>query len=183
MSEERNAIPLIITGICSILGTVAVLWYYGYLHFAKPEDALLLNEFTMLKTVPGEDYKVALEPAPQVAQCIDGVLVLFDTEQKGLTGVLVNNSAASGDLTVVAGTALQTVRLHRLKLSVADACIVSIKDGAGTTLDKFNFAGNGGGVVLDFGARPWYTTSAGNALIINVSAAVQVDGRAEYIKN
>ena len=75
MSEERNAIPLIITGICSILGTVAALWWYGYLHFAKPEDALLLNEFTMLKTVPGEDYKVSLEPAAQVAQCIDGVLV------------------------------------------------------------------------------------------------------------
>ncbi|WP_223524200.1 hypothetical protein [Pseudomonas sp. BF-RE-24] len=90
MSEERNAIPLIITGICSILGTVATLWYYGYLHFAKPEDALLLSQFTMLKTVPGEDYKVSLEPAPQVAQCIDGVLVLFDTEQKGLTGVLIN---------------------------------------------------------------------------------------------
>jgi hypothetical protein len=26
-----------------------------------------------------------------VAQCIDGVLVMFDTEQKGLSGVLVNN--------------------------------------------------------------------------------------------
>lgn len=65
MSEERNAIPLIITGICSILGTVAALWWYGYLHFAKPEDALLLNDFTMLKTVPGEDYKVSLEPAAQ----------------------------------------------------------------------------------------------------------------------
>ena len=91
MTEERNAIPLIITGVCSIVGTVCALWYYGYLHFAKPEDALLLNEFTMLKTVPGEDYKVSLTPAPQVAQCIDGVLVLFDTEQKGLTGVLVNN--------------------------------------------------------------------------------------------
>lgn len=90
MSEERNAIPLIITGICSIIGTVACLWYYGYLHFAKPEDALLLSDFTMLKTVPGEDYKVSLEPATEVAQCFDGVLVLFDTQQKGLTGVLVN---------------------------------------------------------------------------------------------
>ncbi|RJG10201.1 hypothetical protein D3879_19425 [Pseudomonas cavernicola] len=90
MSEERNAIPLIITGIGSIFGTVAVLWYYGYLHFAKPQDALLLADFTMLKTVPGEDYKVSLMPATQVAQCIDGVLVLFDTEQKGLTGVLVD---------------------------------------------------------------------------------------------
>ncbi|MDD2047406.1 hypothetical protein [Pseudomonas putida] len=91
MSEERNAIPLIITGVCSIIGTVGALWYYGYLHFAKPEDALLLSDFTMLKTVPGEDYKISLKPANQVAQCVDGVLVLFDTSQKGLTGVLVDN--------------------------------------------------------------------------------------------
>lgn len=86
MSEERNAIPMIITGICSIIVTVGSLWYYGYLHFAKPEDALLLSDFTMLKTVPGEDYKISLQPADEVAQCIDGVLVLFDTQQKGLTG-------------------------------------------------------------------------------------------------
>ncbi|MDD1966868.1 hypothetical protein NPS29_16190 [Pseudomonas putida] len=91
MSEERNVIPQILTGIACIFGTVGVLWYYGYLHFAKPEDALQLSQFTMLKTMPGEDYKVALEPAPQAAQCIEGVLVLFDTEQKGLTGVLVND--------------------------------------------------------------------------------------------
>ena len=91
MSEERNAIPLILTGIASIIGTIAVLWYYGYVHFAKEEDALLLADFTMLKTVPGEDYKISLTPAAQVAQCVDGVLVMFDTEQKGLSGVLVNN--------------------------------------------------------------------------------------------
>ncbi len=86
--SERNAIPLILTAIGSVMGTVAVLGYYGYLHIAKPEDALLLADYTMLKTVPGEDYRVSLKPATQVAQCIDGVLVLFDTEQKGLTGVL-----------------------------------------------------------------------------------------------
>ncbi|WP_136477857.1 hypothetical protein [Pseudomonas sp. DG56-2] len=91
MSEERNAVPLIITGVCSIICTVAALWYYGYLHFAKPEDALLLSDFTMLKTIPGEDYKISLKPANQVAQCVDGVLVLFDMSQKGLTGVLVDN--------------------------------------------------------------------------------------------
>ncbi|MCO7513517.1 hypothetical protein NJF44_05800 [Pseudomonas guariconensis] len=91
MSEERNAIPLILTAVGSIIVTVGTLWYYGYVHFAKPEDALLLQDYTMLKTIPGEDYKVSLAPAPQVAQCIDGVLVLFDTQQKGLTGVLVDN--------------------------------------------------------------------------------------------
>ena len=90
MSEERNPIPVILTGMASILGTVLVLWYYGYLHFAKEEDALLLSEFTMLKTVEGVDYKVSLEPAKEIAQCFDGVLVLFDMEQKGLSGVLVD---------------------------------------------------------------------------------------------
>jgi hypothetical protein len=34
---------------------------------------------------------MAGNPAPQMAQCIDGVLVLFDMQQKGLTGVLVDN--------------------------------------------------------------------------------------------
>lgn len=91
MTEERNAIPLIITGICSIIGTVGALWFYGYLHFAKPEDALLLNQFTMLMAAPGEEYKIAIEPAVEVAQCIDGVLVLFNTEKKGLSGVLIND--------------------------------------------------------------------------------------------
>ena len=89
--SERNPIPLILTAIGSVVSTVAVLTYYGYVHIAKPEDALLLADYTMLKTVPGEDYRVSLKPATQVAQCIDGVLVLFATEQKGLTGVLVDN--------------------------------------------------------------------------------------------
>jgi hypothetical protein len=89
--RELNPIPLILTAIASVCATVAVLGFYGYLHIAKPEDALLLADFTMLKTVEGEDYKVSIEPATQVAQCIDSVLVLFDTEQRGLTGVLVNN--------------------------------------------------------------------------------------------
>ena len=89
--SERNPIPLILTAVGTVLGTVIVLWYYGYLHFAKPQDALLLNEYTMLKTVPGEDYKLSLKPADQVAQCADGVLVMFDLEQQGLTGVLVDS--------------------------------------------------------------------------------------------
>lgn len=91
MTQERNLIPLILTGIGTIIGTVGCLWYYGYLHFAKPQDALLLSPFTMLKTIPGEDYRATLAPAAEVAQCIDGVLVLFDTRQKGLSGVLIND--------------------------------------------------------------------------------------------
>ena len=90
MTEERNLIPCILTAVATVAATVAALWYYGYLHIAKEEDALLLADYTFLKTSPGQDYKVSHEPAQQVAQCIDGVLVLFDTKQKGLSGVLVD---------------------------------------------------------------------------------------------
>ena len=89
--SERNLIPYILTAVGTVIGTVAVLGYYGYLHFAKPEDALLLSEFTMLKTVPGQEYKLSAKPADQMAHCIDGIVVLFDGRQKGLTGVLVDS--------------------------------------------------------------------------------------------
>ncbi|HHX33919.1 MAG TPA: hypothetical protein GX719_01420 [Gammaproteobacteria bacterium] len=89
--SERDYRPLIGTAIVSIVSTVAALSYYGYLHIAKPSDALLLAEYTMLKTIPGEDYKVSLKPAEQLAHCMDGIVVLFDTKQKGLTGVLVDD--------------------------------------------------------------------------------------------
>ncbi|MCJ8168890.1 hypothetical protein [Atopomonas sediminilitoris] len=105
MSVE-NPLPYILTAIGSVVVSVVALSHYGYLHEAKPEDALLLAEYTMLKTVEGEDYSVSLKPAEQVAQCIDGVMVLFDTKQPGLSGVLVDDrkravrcamgSAASG---------------------------------------------------------------------------------------
>lgn len=89
--NDRNPISYILTIIATIFVSVGALWYYGYLHFAKPEDARLLAEFTMLKSIPGEDTKLALEPADQQAQCVDGVLVMFDMSQKGLTGVLVDS--------------------------------------------------------------------------------------------
>ncbi|MCI3944296.1 putative lipoprotein [Pseudomonas syringae] len=91
MNQDRNVNGMILSGIGAIISTVGCLWYYGYLHFAKPEDALLLGEFTLLKTVPGEEYKVAATPAAEVAQCVDGVLVLFDTTRKGLSGVLIDD--------------------------------------------------------------------------------------------
>ena len=99
-----------------------------------------------------------------------------------LTGLRINNAAASGDTALVSATASQTTRVHRMKLSVAGACIVQIRDGA-TVLEAFNFAGVGGGIVLDFSERPWYITTANTALNLNVSVAVQVDGRLEYVKS
>ncbi|AKX45494.1 hypothetical protein AKN87_10635 [Thiopseudomonas alkaliphila] len=88
---EVNFLPYITTAIVTIIISVGTLWYYGYLHFAKPQDALLLADYTMIKTVPGEDYKISANAAEQTAACIDGVLVLRDNTNPALTGVLVDN--------------------------------------------------------------------------------------------
>lgn len=89
--EKFNPLHIIATAVMTVCFTVFTLSYYGYVHFAKPEDALLLADYTMLKTIPGEDYRASLKPAEQHAQCVDGILVLFDDKQKGLTGVLVDD--------------------------------------------------------------------------------------------
>ncbi len=89
--EKFNPIHIIATAVITIVVTVVTLGYYGYLHFAKPEDALLLAEYTMLKTYAGEDYRTSLKPADQTASCIDGIVVLFDNNKPELTGVLVDD--------------------------------------------------------------------------------------------
>ena len=55
--------------------------------FRQPQDALLLADFTMLKSLPGEDVKLSLS-RPSKSQCIDGVLVLFGHRAEGPFPVL-----------------------------------------------------------------------------------------------
>lgn len=90
---------------------------------------------------------------------------------------------ASGDNNIVAGTALQTVRLWGLFFVVAADVNIRFKDGAGSNLTGLMTMFGGGSFFLPFMTRPWFTTSAGNALILNLSGAVQVSGRAYYVKN
>lgn len=90
----------------------------------------------------------------------------------------INNSAASGDSNLVAAATGKSVRVYGLRLDAAAACIVQIKDGAGTVLEVFNFAA-AGRQMLPQRELPYYATTAGNALVMNVSGAVQVDGVVE----
>lgn len=93
--------------------------------------------------------------------------------------VRINNAAAAGDTIVVAGTAGKTVRVYGLRLSAAAAVTVQIKDGAGTVLEVVNL-GAGVPFVLQAKGFPHYALTPGNALVINASGAVQVDGLALY---
>lgn len=98
-----------------------------------------------------------------------------------MTGLRIN-TAALGDTALVSATASHTTRVHALRLNVAGAVIVQIRDGA-TVLEVFNFGAAGGSAQLEFRDRPYYVGTVNTALNINLSAAVQVDGRIEYVKS
>lgn len=98
----------------------------------------------------------------------------------GMTSVIVN-TAAIGDTTISTATASQTTRVHRLRLNVAGATTITIKNGA-ATLEVLKFPA-AGFLILDYAARPYYVTTANTALVMSNSAAVQVDGIFEFIKS
>src|SRR4051794_33215939 len=75
-----------------------------------------------------------------------------------LTGTPIN-AATLGDNTIIAGTALQTVRAFKLFLVAAAAVSVKFKDGAGTDLHPAIAMAAGGSWLLDFDSEPWFVTS------------------------
>lgn len=97
---------------------------------------------------------------------------------------LAINIAANGDNNLVAGTALQIIRVWAFWLKV---------NGAGTGVSlKWRSAANDlhpalpfndkDGWVLAFQSRPWFTCNVAEALQINLSANIQVSGRLYYTK-
>lgn len=81
----------------------------------------------------------------------------------------------TGDHTLIGGSAGQAVAIDQFQLSAAGAVTVLIKDGASTNLHGYIFpAGGGNAPPLPFTGLPWFLTSLGNGLVVNLSAAVNV---------
>ena|SRR5262252_3659271 len=95
------------------------------------------------------------------------------------------NCSTSGDNTIVSGTAGQTIRLYAWFFVVSAAVSIKWKDGTGDftpPLPPMPFVAYGTWDKDPMG-RPFFTTQAGNALTLNLSAAVQVSGRAYFTKS
>ena len=99
--------------------------------------------------------------------------------QRGSTQAAIDFTA-TGDNTIVAGVAGQTIRVVKMFFIVGAATNVTIKDGTGTNLTgAMPFAANGG-LVLDEARDPWFTTSSGNAFVLNQSGTATIAGRIYY---
>lgn len=90
--------------------------------------------------------------------------------------------ASSGDNTVISGTSGQTIKIWSVFLWWNGSVSVILKDAA-----TRNLTGAMAGVaqsrfIKDEGVHPWYTLTAGNAFIVNLSGTVQVSGSIRYTK-
>lgn len=91
----------------------------------------------------------------------------------------VIDCASSGDNTIIAAVAGQTIRVYRMFAIAASTVTVTVKDGASTALTGAMTLGS---CVLDEDDSPWFTLTRGNALILGLGDAVQVSGRVYYIQ-
>lgn len=92
---------------------------------------------------------------------------------------LTISTNTSGDNTLVAAVADRSTKVYGLRLSVAGAVIVQVKRGS-TVLETFNFAAAGVMPPLILREEPYYRTGVNEALVLNLSGAVQVNGALEY---
>jgi hypothetical protein len=91
------------------------------------------------------------------------------------------NFSASGDNTVIAGTAAQTIRVYGIALTnAATAITLTFKDGASISLSG---ALSLSAMVLDRDGQPHFVTTAGNAFVINLSGTSQVSGTIWFTKS
>ena len=93
----------------------------------------------------------------------------------------VIDSAGTGDVTIVAAVAGKRIRVVSTQFKAAG--VVSTKwtsSAAGTTIDGVQSNVDGSGQQLSLNPAGWFETIAGEALVLNKTAAVQVGGSLLY---
>lgn len=101
-----------------------------------------------------------------------------------LTGAVISFSSLETANTIVAGVALQTIRVFKMFLVTSVACTIVFQDGGSAVTGVITLSA-GGSIVLDFDTRPWFITTAGNNFTANLtsSGTPQVSGRIYYTQS
>ena len=102
--------------------------------------------------------------------------------QRTLVEGVVDNGAAGGDYTAIAGVANEFIRVYRIAIVIAAATNIVFKSGSTALTGSMNFSSIGS-IVLDQSGLPWYVTTPGASFIINSSNGVQIGGTVWYTQN
>lgn len=87
--------------------------------------------------------------------------------------------STSGDHTIASPSAGKFVAVHRIVLTIGGVTVLTMKSDT-NVLDGTLTIGGLGGIVLDWGPKPWWYGNADEDFIINSSNAVSVTGKIEY---
>jgi hypothetical protein len=126
---------------------------------------------------------VSAATAPVTDMPHDALDALLDLANDMLVAIVNFNSTS--DQSVIAATAGQSIRVHRGHLWIPSAVNLFVYDGASANnllLDPLS-PPDKGQIRLPFDSRPHWQTTAGNALVIKASAAVQIYGVLFYKKS
>lgn len=100
-----------------------------------------------------------------------------------LTITNVNLSSTSGDNTLIAGVASQTVKLYSAVLTLTTSAAVTFKSGTGTSITgPISLAANTP-LVLQVDQYPWAMTLATGALVLNLSTTSSVGGSIRTVQS
>ena len=150
---------------------------YGTFEFnltAVPYFQILLNE-----TIVGTGSVVIGYAADSFVDT-SSITTRFNTGNvPALSSASINISAA-GDNIIIAGVTGQVIRVFRI-FGVQGTTVgttMTPKDGSGGT--PFTGLLYIGSFALDLDAEPWFTTSPGNAFVLNLGGSEQVSGAVYY---
>ncbi len=91
------------------------------------------------------------------------------------------DSALSGDNILIPAVDGDLYQVRKIFFVCGDTKVdVIFKDGTDNNLTGLITLNENSAFFLDLDEHPWFTTSYGNAFIINLSTAVQISGRSYY---
>jgi hypothetical protein len=90
------------------------------------------------------------------------------------------NVSSSGNNTLIAGSNGLKLRVYRAALVFTSAVSATFQDGDSTALTGPMSLTADASITLDFESQPWFTASAGNDFVLNLSGPCNVAGIIYY---
>lgn len=86
----------------------------------------------------------------------------------------------TGDNTIIAAVTGRSIYVWKIFFTCAGAVNVTFKDGTTALSGAIILTANGSSMSLSYDGAPWFSTTNGNAFVINSSGAVALSGIVHY---
>lgn len=88
--SEREIKVAIVSAFITIIVSIGMLDYKGYIQHSNPEDGAVIAEFKLLSLNQGSALKVSPKSSGKTAVCNDGYLLIRPDNDRNVAGILVD---------------------------------------------------------------------------------------------